>query len=235
MSQKIGDLTTTGEIARLFAHDVKNHLASIKMNVDMLEDNLAGRGLEDEGTRTKVGRIRTSLHLITDMVQDFLRLSNPLNPVFAPIDINAVVRDLAAFIEPECSATRIRIVFDLAADLPAVETDRRILSTILLNLVVNSREAIGADGVITLTSTRSGPDGVALSVADTGGGATPEVASRLLIRSFSTKEEGTGLGLIIVRQAVAVLGGSIRFENRPHEGLSFIVDLPVRRSIPPAL
>jgi signal transduction histidine kinase len=233
MAATFGDLSSTGEIARMFAHDVKNHLASIKMNVDLLEESLAGHTGDPDGTRVKIERIRTSLHQITDMVQDFLRLANPLTPAFTPVDLNAVIRELMAFMEPECSASRIRIEADLAADLPAVETDRRILSTILLNLVINAREAIGSDGTIRIASAMADPGRVTIAVADSGGGIPPEYEPRLLTRAFSTKERGTGLGLIIVRQAVAVLDGTIRFENRPGTGMTFHVSLPVRRPVPP--
>lgn len=216
-----------GAIARMFAHDVKNHLATIKMNVDMLDEGLDGVDLPDrEAYQRKLERIRTSLHLITDTVQDFLRLANPLTPEPVPIDINVLIREIADFIEPECYASRIELSCSYGDDLPRIQADKRQLTSVLLNLIINAREAIDTDGQIDIVTQGEEDGGISIQIKDDGGGMPPETEAKVFSAAFSTKEHGTGLGLMIAGQTAAALGASLAFENNPGTGMVFTLKIP---------
>jgi signal transduction histidine kinase len=216
------------EWIRMFVHELKNHLATISMNVEMIEEDMAR---EDEfplePNRKRVARINKGIHFMREALQDFNALSDPLDISKNPVDLNELLRELGDFIEPECYSRDIRVEYELTEGIPSVETDKKHLSSALLNLIINAKEAIEENGVITLASHRT-QSGIAVEVKDTGGGITPENEQKIFKDFFSTKDDGTGLGLTIVKKTVDELGGTVEFENRTGEGMTFTVTLPAR-------
>jgi signal transduction histidine kinase len=197
------------------------------MNVDMLSEDIEQqREVAPEVHTKRLERIRRSIDILSDSVQDFLRLSVPFDVDPVPVDIDAFIREIGDFIEPEGHAAGIEIHYRFDTDIPRVMADRRVLSTALLNIIINSKEAIGENGTITISTSQPGAGPVRISVDDTGGGIPPGHENKVFSRFFSTKDQGTGLGLIVVKRVVKTLDGSISFENRPGEGVVFHIDLP---------
>ena len=159
-------------------------------------------------------------------MQDLRTLSNPLEIKKSFININSLLHELGDFIEPECFSLGIRLEYNCAEDLPEIETDRKQVSSASLNLIINAKEAIKEDGVITLSSEKT-DNRIAISVKDTGGGIDPDVEEKIFKDFFSTKEDGTGLGLTIVKKIINELQGTVEFENRKGDGMTFRVSLPL--------
>ncbi len=115
------DLKRSAEIANMFAHDIKNHLSSINLNADMLEESLNDAGHAEDIRRLE--RIKISLSNIQDAVQDFLRLANPLDVDCRPLDLARLLQELVDFIEPECFASSISIDLEVQDPVPEVATE----------------------------------------------------------------------------------------------------------------
>lgn len=107
-----------------------------------------------------------------------------------------------------------------------VRVDTQQIKQVLINLVQNSADSIGRDGVITLRLRSAAGDRVVLEVTDNGQGIPPEVQQRLFDPFFTTKEDGTGLGLPIAARIVEKHGGELRYETEPRRGTTFRVILP---------
>ena len=212
---------------RLFIHELKNHLATISMNVEMIEEDMDGKpDFPLKPNRKRITRIKKGIHFMREALQDLRALSNPLEISRTDIDMNMLLHELGDFIEPECYSRGITVEYDLEEGLPPVHTDRKHVSSAVLNLIINAKEAIDTNGVITLRSERRG-DMIAISVRDTGGGIAAEDEEKVFNDFFSTKDDGTGLGLSIVKRIAARLEGTVNIDNRRGEGVTFTVAFPL--------
>jgi CheY-like chemotaxis protein len=142
------------------------------------------------------------------------------------ISLNSVVADMTALLE-RLIGEQITIELDLDPDLAPTEADRSKLDQVLLNLVVNARDAIAGNGTITI-STRNETGHVVLEVTDTGTGMEQATAERIFEPFFTTKDvgTGTGLGLSTVYGIIAQTGGTIHVRSAPNQGATFTVRLP---------
>lgn len=225
----INDFQKLGEIANMFAHEIKNHLASIQLTLDTMGNEFSqGQSLDIELNVKRLNRMKKGIALITASVQDFLKLSTPLEINIKHIKIEDFIHETGDFIEPECDAAGIKIEYDIEKDIGEIETDRKNLGSALLNLIINSKEAVNENGAILLSCRKKGPETVSVSVEDDGGGMKKEDEAKIFQKFFSTKDHGTGLGLMIVKKIVNTLSGKISYKNNIGKGMVFTIDLPVK-------
>jgi len=145
------------------------------------------------------------------------------------VNLNKVIDDGIYFLESRCAKAGIELIRELAPDLPEITADPSQLHQILINLIVNSIQAMPAGGKLTI-KTRSLEGEVSLSVEDTGSGMSGDVLKKIFIPFFTTKDvhEGTGLGLSVVHGIVSGHGGNIRVESKVGIGTRFEIILPIR-------
>ena len=150
-------------------------------------------------------------------------------PQYEEDSINEMVTALVEFVRP--LATRQGVAVDTTTDqaLPPMAIDRTLLRQAILNLVKNGLEALGRGGRLTV-STRRVDDNVEIAISDTGPGIVPDVGKRLFEQFFTTKPQGTGLGLYISRQIIEEHGGALRWESSPGAGTTFTASLPIKRT-----
>jgi PAS domain S-box-containing protein len=209
-----------GRLAYSVAHDFNNLLAIIRTSTTLL---LARD--RDPGERETIQGIEEAAVRATALIKQLLAFSKMQRVERVPVDLDQVVRDETGTLErllPE----DIRLVFSLSQDVPPVLANRSQLDQVLLNLVVNARDAMPNGGTLTI-STRPGSGFAELEVGDTGIGMTPDVRSRIFEPFYTTKDTGTGIGLATVYGIVAATGGTIDLDTEPGKGSSFIVRLPV--------
>lgn len=217
-------LEAIGRLAAGVAHDFNNLL--------MIIFGMTGLALRDRTlgaeTRALVGEIEVAGERAAMLTRQLLAVSRQDADQPTVLDLNDVVREtdrmLRRLLPPD-----IEMALSLAPRPLAVHADRGHLEQVILNLVVNSRDAMPAGGRLTL-ATRDEGERVALSVADTGVGMSREVRARAFEPFFTTKEvgRGTGLGLSTVRGIVAQAGGEIGVVSEPGAGATFTVHLPHR-------
>lgn len=219
-----------GTLAGGLAHEIRNPLSTIKVNLQLLRDELAR--LEDprlERSRHRVNTLDKAVGRMEEILDDFLNFARGFELVIEPADLNQVLGEVAVFVEPEARRLNIDLRTAFDASLPPVPIDRKYIQQALLNLVLNARQAIeltGRGGEIFLTTRRSG-DSVTVNVTDTGPGIPKEVLPRIFDAYFSTKKGGTGLGLPTCRRIAEEHGGRLTVETVEGKGTSFNLVLPL--------
>lgn len=215
-------LAYIGTLAAGLAHEIRNPLNALKMNVELIEDDLAER---DGELARRLGRIKREASQLQAILDEFLAFARP--PEMQPMvtDLGQYLEDLLEFFEPEVRAAGVSIRRDFAPDPYPVRIDPAQFKHVILNLLKNAAEAIGEHGEITV-STRELEREVEIRVADNGGGVPAGNAEKVFEVFYSTKERGTGLGLAIARRIVEEHGGTLSLDNRPGLGAAFVIRLP---------
>jgi len=222
-----------GTLAGGLAHEIRNPLSTMKVNLQLLRDDLE-REEESalERSRRRVGTLEKAVRRLEEIVDDFLSFARGFDLELAPTDVNDLVTEVITFVEPEAQRARVglRTAFE---DVPPIPADRTYLQQVLLNLLLNARQAIeeqDGGGEIFVT-TRRRDDGVAIVVTDTGPGIADDVQPRIFDVYFSTKKGGTGLGLPMCRRIVEEHGGTIEVESELGKGTSFTIRMPAVASV----
>jgi nitrogen fixation/metabolism regulation signal transduction histidine kinase len=222
--------TAWAEVARRLAHEIKNPLTPIQLSAERMEMKLAGKlGGEDadalaRGTRTIVNQVAALKNMVDDF-RDYARLPAP---VFASLDLNALVQEVLALYE----GSKTPIVRKLVPGLPPVRADSAQIRQVLHNLVQNAQDALehrknSAERPVIEVSTEAASDRVRLTVSDNGGGFPEEMMARIFEPYVTTKPRGTGLGLAIVKKIIDEHRGELTIENRAAKGAAVSVVLPV--------
>jgi nitrogen fixation/metabolism regulation signal transduction histidine kinase len=225
--------TAWAEVARRLAHEIKNPLTPIQLSAERLELKLAAKlAAEDaevlrRGTQTIVNQV-TALKAMVDDFRDYARLPAP---VPGRMDLNALVREVLALYEDSKVPIRAR----LTEQLPPVWADAAQIRQVLHNLVQNAQDALEQRRAARLepaieVRTELAEDKVRFSVSDNGDGFPAELMTRIFEPYVTTKPRGTGLGLAIVKKIVDEHRGSIAIENRPAQGASVSVLLPLAKA-----
>jgi len=219
-------LAYVGTLASGLAHEIRTPLNAIQMNIDLLAEDLdAVAEPHREAFARRVERIRAETRSLRGALDAFLSFARPPKLQLTPLDLNLYLAELIEFVEPEAAARHIRIKTDFRKDLFPVPVDPQQFGQVMMNLLANAREAVGEHGAITVR-TRETEDTVEVEVEDDGGGVPPDKEARVFDLFFSTKEQGTGLGLGIARRIVEEHGGQIELDNHPGRGARFVVRLP---------
>jgi len=234
-------LAALGEMAAGLAHEIRNPLAAIQGAIQLLlpsdgRDPVEGKG-SSEGASEFLGIIADEVRRLNSVVSQFLDYSRPARPSLAPGDVNEILRKTLTLLEAEIP-DEVKLVVDLAPDLPRVSCDPEQLRQVFLNLALNALQAMPAGGELFI-GTRLARDEVALwrdsprrsdlvevRFKDTGPGVTEEARDLIFVPFFTTKEKGTGLGLAICQRIVKSHGGTIGLRSAPGEGADFVIALP---------
>ncbi len=227
---------------------IRGHVESLMMGLDRPADATANPPPPAE-LRSYLGIIGREAERLGTLVDELLSLarseSGELQIVLAPVVPGEIVEEVYTSLAPLAKRERqITIVRDVAAELPPVVADRQRLTQVLLNLVRNAIAYTPTGGIVSIGLRPDGPDAVALTVADTGIGIPQEDLDRIFDRFYRTDASrarasgGFGLGLAIVRDLVAAMGGTVRVTSVVGEGSTFTVTLraaPPRVEQPPLL
>jgi len=229
---KASKLDSLGVLAGGIAHDFNNLLAAIIGNISVAK--MITRG--DEKLSKALADADNAANRARDLTRQLLTFSKGGLPLKRPVDLSDIIRESASFSLPG-SATRCEV--ELPGSLPAVEADEGQISQVIHNLVINADQAMPGGGVITITAgphegTGPGREGrfLRIRVRDTGKGIDKENLSKVFDPYFTTKKEGSGLGLATVYSIVKNHGGFIEVESSPGKGTAFSVYLPVTGKSP---
>jgi len=214
---------TVGDMARQVNHDIKNGLIPIR---NVLRHLVQVQEQEPHQLPAVFAERRSTLEssvgYLDTLARNYARLTPRIDP--RAVDVNAIAQDIAT---SSAAATNVRVRARLAEGVPRVNGDPVIVRRILDNLVRNALESIdGRGGDVTITTARSREGSVRITVADTGCGMSEQELAHAFDDFFTTKPDGTGLGLSVVRRLTADLHGSVRVESTPGKGTTFIIELP---------
>ncbi|MGC8623936.1 MAG: sensor histidine kinase [Phycisphaerae bacterium] len=221
---RLEQLARLGELAGGLAHELKNPLSTIKLNLQLLQEDLAVLP-GAETSRFRAGTLRKEVDRLSHTLDDFLRFAGRLELHTQPTRLNDLVRDLVDFFRPQAQAANVRLHASLCAEEPLCQLDPNLIKQALLNLMINGVQAMPGGGDL-IIRTHLDQQRVYLDVADTGSGVTPASAVHLFEAYYTTKKGGTGLGLATTRRIVEEHRGHISFTSEPGKGTNFRLDLP---------
>jgi len=226
-------LAFVGGLAAGLAHEIRNPLNVLSMNLQMLEEEIVGgRGpgaaAASDDARAYLATLQGEIRRLSNLVNNFLSYARPNQMRFESRDLNQVLRDLALLIRPEFERRELALHLDLAPYLPPVDLDEAHLRQAVMNILMNATQILKPGGTVTMSS-RVGPEGAALvAIEDDGPGVKPEDRSRIFEVFYSTRGGGTGLGLPIAARILEAHGGSISVESAAGRGARFVLRLPRR-------
>jgi len=224
-------MATVGRLSLKVAHEVRNPIAAIELNAELLGDIVRERpGPEMQDAGSLVGAIRDQVAALDALTEEYLAFARFPRAQFEEDSVNDMVTALVDFVQPLAARQEIGVVVTTDPAVPPMEIDRTLLRQAVLNLIKNGLEALSKGGTLSVT-TRRLDDTVEIAVSDTGPGIPPEIGRRLFEQFFTTKPQGTGLGLSITRQIVEEHGGQIRWSSTPGAGATFTVSLPIKRDV----
>ena len=217
-------LATLGELATGLAHEIRNPLAGIAGVIEIV-----GRDLPATSpARAVVKDVRLEIAQINRILTDLLQAARPHPPDMRPTDLNTTVEHAVMLARQQVISNPIKIDLEKDPSLPNVEHDSDKMHQVMLNLLLNAVQAIdGAGTVRVVIAARK--DQALISVSDSGRGISPEHLPFIFRPFYTTKGNGTGLGLSLARRIVEDHRGRIEVESEISRGTEFLITLPVRQ------
>lgn len=218
-------LASVGEMATGIAHEIKNPLAGISGAISVLADDYA----DDDPRKEIVRQILEQIARLDKTSTDLLFFGRPGKPEFSHVDINALVKKTLFFVSQHPEARNIHRVKELTRDLPSVLVDEKQIQQVLFNVIINAIQSMQDGGTLTILTESSNKESqqfVRVLISDTGKGIPPENLEKIFIPFYTTKTQGTGLGLPICKTLMQQNGGTLSVESRIGEGTTFILELP---------
>lgn len=209
------------------AHEIRNPLSTISMNLQLLREDWGSPITErEQRSRKKLDVVLREVRRLEDILQEFLAFSAGHKLNLAPVGLNELAGELLDFLVPQADRANIRLRRNFSPALPRVQADANLLRGAVLNLLVNAQQAMPKGGEIEVSTEKNGTHAI-LRVRDTGDGIAPEHLDKIFHLYFSTKPGGTGLGLPMAKRIVEEHGGTVAVESRPGQGSLFTIRLPL--------
>jgi C4-dicarboxylate-specific signal transduction histidine kinase len=221
---RVSRVTTMGELTASLAHEVNQPIAAAVTNANTCLRWLTRDHPDVEEARAAASRIVKDATRAADIISRVRLLFKKSAPQRELVDVNEAIREMIVLLRSEATRYNITVRMELAADLPRIMGDRVQLQQVLMNLIVNSIDAVKeVDGVreLAVKSQRTEKEEVLVSVSDTGVGLPPEQTEQIFNAFFTTKPHGTGMGLRISRSIVESHGGRLWAADNSPRGASF--------------
>src|SRR5579863_9708202 len=221
-------MATLGEMATGLAHEIRNPLAGIAGVIEII-----GRDLPDSSpARAVVKDVRQEIARINRIVTDLLQTARPHPPKVRKSDLNTTVEHAVMLGRQQGLSKAVEITLHKDPSLPEVEHDSDQIHQVLLNLLLNALQAIDQKGKIAVTLEMRGAN-VVIEVADNGRGIPADHLPNIFRPFFTTKGDGTGLGLSLARRIIEEHHGRIEVTSAVGKGTTFAVVLPLQRAAMP--
>ncbi|HHH75733.1 MAG TPA: two-component sensor histidine kinase [Phycisphaerae bacterium] len=216
------------EVSRLvggLAHEIKNPLSTINLNIKLLLEDL--ERFHDEDHRRllrRLGSVQGEADRLSGILEDFLRFAGRVELQKSQTDISAMVAELIGFFAPQADAARVVMRSSLPEKSVVCNIDQHFIKQALLNLLINAVDAMSSGGELLVRVTDDGPK-ARIEVIDTGKGIAPELMEKIFDIYYSTKKDGSGIGLAITRRLIRAHGGTIKVESDEGKGTRFTITL----------
>ncbi len=221
LEEKSRQLSTITQMAAGVAHEIKNPLTAIK---GFLQIGAANPDLRDSYHDI----ILDEVNRIESIVQDFMMLSKPKSSVqLEYVNLEAIISYVSRLLDPDSSSKEVMIHYTCDSNLKGFYSEPKRLKQILINLVANAMEALGEDGEVQIEAVIHQQE-LIISVIDNGHGLSEQELSKLGEPFYTTKEKGTGLGIMVTKKMIDDLDGEINYQSSKGEGTCVTVRLPYR-------
>ena len=214
-------------LAAEVAHEIGNPLNSLYLHLQFLQRLLKAPDANLSDAAQEVSEARSEVERLDAIINQFLHALRPGKPVFETLDLKSLVLDSLNFMRQEITDRKIQLEFYWGENVPQIKGDANQLRQAFYNLARNAMQAMPAGGRLTIRCSAD-DNFVMLSVSDSGCGIKPENMQKIFRPFFTTKDAGTGLGLMIVERIVREHGGSLAVDSRENAGTTFTISLPRR-------
>ncbi len=217
--QDSGRLARLGTLISGVAHQIRNPLNAMTLELELLSQDVR----ESRPIEGRVHMVRDEMRRLGQAIDALMRFMRPERLQLEELDLNTMLTELAH----EVNDSGIKISCRLDPSRPTVKVDRAVLMEACRNVIQNAIDAMPKGGTLVLASESQGDGFAAISVTDTGHGIRPEILENIFQLYFTTKEEGTGVGLPLALRAVDLHGGTMKVDSRPGKGTTVTIRLPV--------
>ena len=215
-------LAALGRITSGVAHEVKNPLNAMVLQLEILKAKLAEQGTV---VKPQIETLSSEIRRLDRVVKTFLDFTRPVELRFSETDLEQMLQEVFTLAEPQAQQNQVRLTIEKNGPIPKLKVDRDLFKQALLNLVLNGCQAMPSGGELKVTPKKS-ERRVELEIADQGVGIPPEVQPRIFSLFFTTKPGGSGVGLAMAYRIIHLHNGSIDFSSEPNHGTTFRIALP---------
>jgi PAS domain S-box-containing protein len=220
-------LRSLGELSASVAHEIRNPLTGIATTAQVLREKIGG----DADKERYLGVILDEIARLDEIIKNLLNFTRPVAPNPAEIALGLLIEDALGLLADGARERGVSLSFDNRLADDRCLLDGAQIKQVILNVALNGIQASSAGGRVTVTAREaSDPAFVQIELADTGAGVPDEIADRLFDPFFTTRPEGTGMGLSISRKIAESHGGRIYYRSARGSGTSFFIELPRRAS-----
>lgn len=219
-------LAELGTLTGGLAHEIKNPLSTVQLNLQLLEEDLDPKDEHQQRVIHRLHTVQRETGRMRETLDDFLRFAGKMELDRRPTDVNELLEELVDFFTPQAHLQRVQIRLRKAEGPIVASIDARLIKQAVLNLMINAVQAMPDGGELILSAGRE--DGRArIDVIDTGPGIAAEALPNIFNAYYSTKKSGTGLGLAISQRIVHEHGGAITVESEIGKGSDFRLSVPL--------
>jgi signal transduction histidine kinase len=242
-SSQNGHLEQLKELSKLtggLAHEIKNPLSTIKINLKLVSEELEDSGSAEPGkmaadknsrrfTRAlrKIAVIQKETTRLEQILDGFLRYVDRTELQLASVDINELVSDMIDFYSPQTHSRSITVRQSLHNEPLICKVDADMLKQVILNLFINAQQAMSDGGELMIRTGRQKTDAI-IQISDTGSGIAPDKLPHIFDAYYSSRPQGSGLGLPTAKKIVEAHNGTIRVDSELGKGTSFTIRLPIQ-------
>jgi signal transduction histidine kinase len=220
-------LAIIGKMSAQIAHEIRNPLSSMSLDAELLGDEIDSvESIDLSQARSLLASMQEQVDILTHVIEDYLQFARI--PEIRPekVSLNALISGIIESMGPEFRQNAAEVLPRLSRQMPEISLDSYQFRIALVNILRNSLEAMPKGGrIVVSTELRNGR--VAVSLTDSGVGIHPDNIDKIFTPFFTTKDNGTGLGLSLAQQIIEKHGGDISCRSNTGEGTSFIIDLPL--------
>jgi signal transduction histidine kinase len=225
--QSIERLAEVGTFTGGLAHEIKNPLSTIQLNLQLLQEDLDPHDPVHSRLLARLSTVGREASRLRDILDDFLRYAGKLELRREKVDLNVLLEELVDFFAPQAQLSRVQLRFKPTASPLIAEVDSRLIKQTMLNLMLNALQAMPNGGELILSPSVDGEEAF-VDVIDTGSGISPESIRKIFRAYYSTKKSGTGLGLAMAKRIIQEHGGDLTVSSEPGKGSDFRVRLPLK-------
>jgi signal transduction histidine kinase len=219
-------LAALSRLSAGIAHEVKNPLNATVIHLELLKQQLASPASEPAAVNDHVAIIAAQMRRLDEVVQGFLRFIRPEDLKLEVTSVGALVDAIQPIVSAEAERIGVQLVIEIPEELPDIRVDRGMMEQALLNIALNACQAMPHGGRLRLAGTLAGGRRVAIICEDTGHGIAPENLDKIFNLYFTTKEDGSGIGLSMVYRTVQLHDGEMEVQSTLGRGATFRVLLP---------
>lgn len=221
---RLQHLAEVGLLASGLTHEIRNTLNAMHSQLALLRKHLPADA--DSQAHQRAGKVELAITELEELVADFLAFARPSKDRLEEVNLAKLIGSVLDFAAMDLDQGHVKVETDFDRSVPSVYADACKLKRAVLNLIINARQAMPDGGTLTVRLHHASQNEVVIEVCDTGCGIPEKNRPSIFTTFFSTKAEGTGLGLAVVRRTIEDCGGRVTFDSEVGKGTTFRIYLP---------